>query len=139
MKIRSETRLPDCDFRHLWISEAAYYLAEGRHFEPGRGLDDWLMAEKEFSTMLIMRFKTIAEEDGSMSIKGLQRLAQSVGVENPETMMLAEEIIHAIQKATDNNACFNSEPGNRCNEMEFCLWKAECKKMIATWHPLKSK
>jgi hypothetical protein len=33
--------------RHQWISEAAYYRAEGRGFFPGRELDDWLAAEAE--------------------------------------------------------------------------------------------
>jgi hypothetical protein len=30
---------------HHMISEAAYYLAEKRRFEPGRALGDWLEAE----------------------------------------------------------------------------------------------
>lgn len=35
--------------RHAMISEAAYYHAEQRHFEPGHELDDWLWAEAEIS------------------------------------------------------------------------------------------
>lgn len=30
------------------IATAAYYRAEARGFEPGRELDDWLVAEAEF-------------------------------------------------------------------------------------------
>jgi Protein of unknown function (DUF2934) len=30
---------------HRMISEAAYYLAAERHFEPGHELSDWLAAE----------------------------------------------------------------------------------------------
>jgi hypothetical protein len=45
MKIRSASRLSDCDFRQHWISEAAYYLAEKRKFAAGKALDDWLFAK----------------------------------------------------------------------------------------------
>lgn len=138
MKCRSESRLPDCEFRYQWISKAAYYFAEHRHFAPGMALDDWLIAENKFVTMLIQRYQSIALEDGGMTIKGLQRLAKALGVENPEQIIVEAELIHAIQKVTDNNPCFNSAPTGQCDETGSCLWKAECKKLIATWHPLKS-
>jgi hypothetical protein len=32
---------------HRMISEAAYFLAEKRHFQPGRALSDWLEAERQ--------------------------------------------------------------------------------------------
>jgi hypothetical protein len=38
--------------REAMIATAAYYLAEERHFEMGRELDDWLAAEKEFDSSL---------------------------------------------------------------------------------------
>ena len=137
MKILADTRLSDCEFRHRWITEAGYYLAEHRQFAPGMELDDWLMAEHEFITMQVLRYQTIANEDGGVSIKGLQRLAQSLGVENPETMTLEAKLIRSIQKVTETKTCFNSAPTKHC-EVGSCLWKAECKKLIATWHPLKS-
>ncbi len=34
------------------ISEAAYFLAEKRGFEPGRALDDWLEAELKVKEVL---------------------------------------------------------------------------------------
>lgn len=139
MKNRSENRLSDCNFRFQWISEAAYDLAERRHFAPGMELDDWLMAEHEFITMQILRYQTIVNEDGGMTIKGLQRLAQSLGVENPETMTLEAELIRSIQKVTETNPCFNSAPTEHCDDVGSCLWKADCKKIIATWHPLKTR
>jgi hypothetical protein len=37
---------------HRMISEAAYFLAEKRGFEPGRALDDWLAAELEVKEVL---------------------------------------------------------------------------------------
>ena len=37
--------LPDRDAR---IAEVAYYKAEGRGFEPGHELEDWLEAEQEY-------------------------------------------------------------------------------------------
>ncbi|MDO8845640.1 MAG: DUF2934 domain-containing protein [Methylicorpusculum sp.] len=137
MDNRSAGRLSDVEFRHQWISEAAYFLSERRHFLPGRKLDDWLLAEKNFILMQITRYQAIAYEDGGISIQGLRLLAKSVGIEGLETMTLAEEIIQAIQKLLDIDPCFNSLPGNDCNEFESCLWKAECRKIIARWHPLK--
>jgi hypothetical protein len=136
MKNRSESRLSDCEFRQHWISEAAYYLAEKRSFVPGMELDDWLLAENDFVNMLIMRHLDQAHEDGGLNIRGLQRLAKSVGVERPETITQTVDLIRAIQKATNDDSCFNFEPGTHCNTAECCLWKAECKKLIAKWHPL---
>ena len=37
----------DSEGRHHRISEAAYYRAKNRGFEPGQEQDDWLEAEKE--------------------------------------------------------------------------------------------
>lgn len=138
MKCRSENRLSDWEFRFQWISEAAYYLAEHRGFAPGMALDDWLMAEKEFITMQILRFQTIAIEDGGMSIKGLQRLAKSLGVKNSDQITSEVDLIQSIQKITGSIPCFNSATNQHCDEVGACLWKAECKKLIASWHPLKS-
>jgi len=33
--------------RHRRIAVAAYYRAENRGFEPGREVEDWLLAERE--------------------------------------------------------------------------------------------
>lgn len=133
MKIRSESRLSDCDFRQLWISEAAYYLSEKRNFLAGMAVDDWLIAENVFVKMLITRYLGQAHEDGGLSIKGLQRLAKSVGVKNSDELLQEDTLVHAIQKATDDNPCFNFEPDTHCTTSECCLWKAECKQMIAKW------
>lgn len=39
---------PDTDSeRHELIAVAAYYLAEGRNFEPGHETEDWLAAESQ--------------------------------------------------------------------------------------------
>ena len=32
---------------HQTIAVVAYYLAEGRHFEPGHDMEDWLAAEAQ--------------------------------------------------------------------------------------------
>jgi hypothetical protein len=37
---------------HRMISEAAYFLAEKRRFEPGRALNDWLEAERQVKRAL---------------------------------------------------------------------------------------
>ena len=46
------TRARDPAERHAMVAEAAYYLAERRHFAPGHELDDWLQAEAEISRLL---------------------------------------------------------------------------------------
>jgi len=33
--------------RHALVRQRAYYLAEQRGFEPGREMDDWLVAERD--------------------------------------------------------------------------------------------
>jgi hypothetical protein len=38
---------------HRMISEAAYFLAEGRGFEPGHTLEDWLRAELQVKETLV--------------------------------------------------------------------------------------
>jgi Protein of unknown function (DUF2934) len=43
----SSTELPDEAARQAMISDAAYYRAQQRGFEPGHELDDWLAAEAE--------------------------------------------------------------------------------------------
>jgi hypothetical protein len=133
LKTRSATRPSDCEFIYQWISEAAYYYAESRNFIPGMELDDWLIAENDFVKMQIMRYQVIIQEDGGMTVIGLQRLAKSLGVESPEMITLAVDLIHAIQKITHNNPCFNFKPETHCDTTESCLWKAECKKLIAKW------
>jgi len=135
MKKRSKTRLSDRAFRHQWVSEAAYFNAERRHFVPGMALDDWLSAENEFVKMQIMRYQVIIQEDGAVTIKGLQRLAKSLGVESSEKITSEVELIRAIQQASRHIPCFNFEPKTYCHVSRFCLWREWCKKnqMIARW------
>jgi hypothetical protein len=38
------------DQRHELIAIAAYYLAEGRNFEPGHETEDWLTAESQLES-----------------------------------------------------------------------------------------
>jgi hypothetical protein len=99
-------------------------------------LDDWLIAENDFVKMQIMRYQVIIQEDGGMSVLGLQRLAKSLGVENPEMITIPVELIHAIQTITHCDPCFNFKPEAHCDSSETCLWKAACKKLIAKWQPL---
>jgi hypothetical protein len=94
--------------RHQWISVAAYFKAEARKFAPGKALDDWLAAENDYVKDACARYLAIAEENGGMSIQGLQQLAKSVGIENPENINLKIELIQSIQNATDHSPCFRS-------------------------------
>ena len=134
MKERSSERPSDCAFQLHWISEAAYYKALNRRFESGQDVDDWLFAEHDYFNMLITRYLTISSEDGGMSIKGLRRLAKSIGVENSETYTQKDELIRAIQIIMHQEPCFNSHLSNHCDINETCLWRAECQKMVAHWH-----
>ena len=45
---------------HRMISEAAYFLAEKRGFEPGRAMDDWVQAELEVKKVLSGRQNELA-------------------------------------------------------------------------------
>ena len=44
-KISSDIALSGADHRHAMIAEAAYLIAEQRHFEAGHDVEDWLAAE----------------------------------------------------------------------------------------------
>ena len=44
---RAGDRLKSSEELHRVISDVAYYLAEGRNFEPGHEIEDWLNAEAE--------------------------------------------------------------------------------------------
>jgi hypothetical protein len=46
--------LIDQDLRRQLIAQAAYYRAERRGFEPGHEADDWLAAEGEVDTALML-------------------------------------------------------------------------------------
>ena len=46
--------LIDQDLRRSMIAQAAYYRAERRGFEPGQEAEDWLAAESEVDTALML-------------------------------------------------------------------------------------
>lgn len=118
--------------RHQWISVAAYYRAEARDFAPGRELDDWLAAENDYMRMQIAHFLAVTEEDGAMTISGLQQLAKSVGVENAESINQKIDLIQSIQNAVHDRPCFRANLDMVCDE-EGCQWRDECKKLVAEW------
>jgi len=66
--------------RHLWISEAAYFKAEARGFDPSKALDDWLVAEIEYADMLIAVYMAISSEDGPITVSNLRQLAGLIGI-----------------------------------------------------------
>ena len=81
--------------RDLWISEAAYFLAEVRGFEPDKALDNWLEAEISYSEMLIAAYLIRLEEDNEpINIIGLRQLAASIGVENPGSPCKSMQFIY---------------------------------------------
>lgn len=120
--------------RHQWISEAAYYKAKARGFEPGKELNDWLEAEIEFSKTLITLYITILEEDGApITTVSLQQLAAFIGIKNPEGMISEIVAVRAIQKATRHSPCFRSGRKQLCKDAD-CKWKIECRKLISAWY-----
>ena len=133
MERRSVTRPSDRDFRYQWISQTAYYKAESRNVTHETEADDWVFAEQEFAKMLIMRYLTIANEDGVMTVLGLQHLAKSVGVESPEKLKRVADLIRAIQKTSKTDPCFHLEPEAPCDKIKSCLWSEECNKITAIW------
>ncbi len=119
--------------RHQWISEAAYYKALAGKFEPGKELTNWLEAEIDYYNMLIALYISILEEDGPMTILGLQQLAEFVAIQNPKDMLLEIELVGAIQSATGHSPCFRSGINMLCEEVG-CKWRAECRKLISAWY-----
>ncbi|MCK9397281.1 MAG: DUF2934 domain-containing protein [Methylobacter sp.] len=119
--------------RHQWISEAAYYKAEAREFEPGKELADWLGAEIDYYKMLVALYISILEEDGPMTVLSLRQLATFLGIQNQEDVPSEIELVRAIQNAIEHRPCFRSEINNICNEVE-CKWRAECRKLISAWY-----
>lgn len=119
--------------RHQWISEAAYYKAETRKFEPGKALDDWLEAEIDYSVMLVGLYISILEEDGPITTLSLQELATFIGIQNPECITSELELVRAIQHATKQHPCFRFETNEFCGDAD-CQWKTECRKLISVWY-----
>jgi hypothetical protein len=52
VKVTQQVLVPfNNDQRHELIAVAAYYLAEGRNFEPGHETEDWLTAESQVESL----------------------------------------------------------------------------------------
>ena len=119
--------------RHQWISEAAYFLAEAKSFKIDKTLDNWLEAELAYSEMMIATYLARQKEDNEpINIVGLQQLAASLGIENPEKLISKAKLIHAIQDSMKHRPCFRELDINLCQELE-CQWKSECRKLTAAW------
>lgn len=117
--------------RHQWISEAAYFNAQARGFEPGRDTEDWLRAEIAYSKMLIRTYLSELEEDcAPITLYGLKQLATAIGIQQADAFMSTVTLIHAIQTATKHCPCFRMEPNKQCDETQ-CEWRMECRKLIA--------
>lgn len=60
--------------RHASIAEAAYLLAEGRGFEPGHELADWLQAE--LTVEAVQRLSVLCPSDAITPAEKASRLRQ---------------------------------------------------------------
>lgn len=119
--------------RQQWVSEAAYFKALARGFEPNKEVDDWLLAEQDYLTMLINLQLNVLEEDGKVSVMGLREIAESLGVEHPEQLSSEVELIHSIQEASHHRSCFQPNGAGHCDEAG-CPWKTRCRKLVAIWY-----
>jgi hypothetical protein len=120
--------------RQQWVSDAAYYKALARGFEPDHSLEDWLVAERDYLTMLIDLQLHVLEEDGTVTTMGLRQIAESLGVEHSELMRSELTLIRAIQEASHHYPCFRSASSESCKEMADCQWMEKCRKIVAIWH-----
>ncbi len=59
--------------REQWISDAAYYKAVSRGFDPYYELSDWLAAEQDYLTMLQLND---SPKNGTVTKMGLRQLAK---------------------------------------------------------------
>lgn len=72
------------------------------------------------------------DEDGGMNRANLHRLARAIGIESPDQISTKTELIRAIQAASHQRPCFRSDQYMLCQD-DDCIWKMECKKLIAEW------
>jgi hypothetical protein len=117
--------------REQWIAVAAYFKAEARGYIPGLEIQDWLEAEQDYLDMVVQLFLSVFNEDGFMTITGLQQLAKAVGVKKPERIDSKLELIRQIQLTCNHLPCFRTQRRERCKEV--CLWQADCQKLLAEW------
>jgi hypothetical protein len=52
---RFSKRVVTADEMRRLVAGAAYFRAETRRFAPGRGLEDWFIAEREIAEHIVMR------------------------------------------------------------------------------------
>lgn len=124
------------------MENRAYYpsFAEGEHYDVvgsffgNHSPDDVMAVENSHVQEQISAYLLASDEDDStMTLRILQKLAKSSGVKNPENMTLKIELIWAIQMATYHQPCFGSELRNACNKHD-CNWRYECKKPVVRHH-----
>ncbi len=116
-----------------WISDAAYYKAEARGFRPGHERDDWLEAEQEYREMVVQLFLSVFEEDGYITVTGLQQLARAIGVPQPEAVDSKPELVRLIQSICHRQSCFRTAYGENCLHQSNCQWQTDCQKLMADW------
>jgi hypothetical protein len=83
-------------------------------------------------TDTVSKYLAKVQEDGDLTISGLQQLARTIGVESPEKIHLKTMLIHTIQSISQNRICFRVASESNCRDIE-CKWRSECKKLIAEW------
>lgn len=129
----SLTDKTDPTSRHLWISEAAYFIAEARGFTPNHSLNDWLEAEQSYIKIVVDVFLSVCREDDVMTLTGLQQLAKTIGVNNPERVGSKSTLIRLIQMKSRHFPCFKTDTDEFCENQSNCQWRLECKQMVAEY------
>jgi DnaK suppressor protein len=76
--------------RHAMISDAAYFLSEGRDFRPGRELDDWLTAEREIDHLLTRGGPATGRGTSVSFESNLRARSQQLRTEIRDTLLRAD-------------------------------------------------
>lgn len=95
--------------------------------------NDYFLDKKNNIIERISQYLKNAQEDGGITITGLQRLARSVGVQSAENIYSEEELILNIQMMSGHKPCFQRNSDEYCDCLN-CIWKFKCKKLVADWH-----
>ena len=109
------------------LSEAENYNASVNAFHE-HFLDDVIAIENGHVREQLSAYLLESDEDNaSMALSSLQKLAKSSGVKSAENISHKIELIWAIQMATYHQPCFGSEQRFSCQKQD-CNWRYECKK-----------
>lgn len=116
-----------------WITKSASLKAETRGNFPGFEPDDCLDTDQGNIEQKIQAYLHVSREDGGLTLPGLRNLAESIGIPNPDKAETELELIRLIQQACHSEPCFRNSHDECCHPQSVCLWRGECRKLIAEY------